>query len=108
MIIEPSASITRAFSQVHIVRLTVVRLINHYGYNLVNYDSDTILLMNPQVYFEKHKHTDLIGTFGKGPMGLFKEWGVTLNTLEHKIYGVCRNKMSQVRVGGACSSVRTG
>ena len=80
MIIEPSAGITRAFSQVHIVRLTVVRLINHYGYDLVNYDSDAILLKNPQIYFEKHKHADMIGTFGKGPMGLFKEWGVTLNT----------------------------
>ena len=56
------------------MRLTVVRLINHYGYDLVNYDSDAILLKNPQIYFEKHKHTDMIGTFGKGPMGLFKEW----------------------------------
>ena len=80
IIIEPSAGITRAFSQVHIVRLTVVRLINHYGYDLVNYDSDAILLKSPQIYFEKHKHADMIGTFGKGPMGLFKEWGVTLNT----------------------------
>ena len=80
MVIDPSAGITRAFSQVHIVRLTLVRLINHYGFDLVNYDSDAILLKNPQPYFDKFTHADMIGTFGKGPASLFREWGVTLNT----------------------------
>ena len=80
MVIDPSAGITRAFSQVHIVRLTLVRLINNYGFDLVNYDSDAILLKNPQPYFDKYTHADIIGTFGKGPASLFREWGVTLNT----------------------------
>ena len=80
MVIDPKAKITRVFSQVHIVRLAVVRLMNHYGFDIVNYDCDAILLKNPQTIFDSHKDVDLIGTFGKGPSHLFAKWGVTLNT----------------------------
>ncbi|KAL5457715.1 hypothetical protein EMCRGX_G035003 [Ephydatia muelleri] len=74
------AKIDRVFSQVHIVRLTVLRLINHYGFDVVNYDCDAIVLKNPDPLFEKYKAADMIGTFGKGPSQLFNKWGVTLNT----------------------------
>ena len=80
MVIDPKAKITRVFSQVHIVRLAVVRLMNHYGYDVVNYDCDAILLKNPQTIFDSHKDSEMIGTFGKGPNHLFSKWGVTLNT----------------------------
>ena len=79
-VIDSKAKVTRVFSQVHIVRMAVIRLINNYGFDLVNYDCDAITLKNPQVIFDSHKETDLIGTFGKGPNYLFKKWGVTLNT----------------------------
>ena len=80
MVISPQAGIDAPFSQVHIVRLTVLRLILNYGFDVVNYDSDAILLKNPQIIFEKFKSADVIGTFGKGPVRLFMQWGVTLNT----------------------------
>lgn len=80
IVIDPKAKITRVFSQVHIVRLAVVRLVNHYGYDVVNYDCDAILLKNPQSIFDGHKDSEMIGTFGKGPSQLFAKWGVTLNT----------------------------
>ena len=80
MVISPRANITRVFSQVHIVRLNVIRLINHFGFDVVNYDCDAILLKNPQKVFDGKKDADLIGTFGKGPASLFRKWGVTLNT----------------------------
>lgn len=80
MVISPRANITRVFSQVHIVRLNVLRLINHLGFDVVNYDCDAILLKNPQRVFDGKKGTHLIGTFGKGPAALFNKWGVTLNT----------------------------
>ena len=80
MVIDPKAEISRVFSQVHIVRLAVVRLMNHYGYDVVNYDCDAILLKNPQTIFDSHKEADMIGTFGKGPNHLYTKWGVTLNT----------------------------
>ena len=80
MIIDSRAKIDKVFSQVHIVRLTVLRLINHYGFDVVNYDCDAIVLKNPGPLFEKYKSADMIGTFGKGPSQLFSKWGVTLNT----------------------------
>lgn len=80
MVVRSDANITRVFSQVHIVRLAVDRLINHLGFDVVNYDTDAILLKNPQKIFDSLKGVDLIGTFGKGPASLFRKWGVTLNT----------------------------
>ena len=80
MVTSPRANITRVFSQVHIVRLNVVRLINHFGFDVVNYDCDAILLKNPQRLFDARRDLDLMGTFGKGPIHLFQKWGVTLNT----------------------------
>ena len=80
MVVRPSANVTRRFSQVHIVRLSVLRLLNHYGFSVVNYDCDAILLRNPQLIFDGHKDADIIGTFGKGPSMLYDRWGITLNT----------------------------
>ena len=80
MVVSPTADVPRVFSQVHVVRLAVVRLMNHYGYHVINYDCDAILLRNLQPVFDKYKSTDLIGTFGKGPDILYRKWGVALNT----------------------------
>lgn len=80
MVVSPTADVPRVFSQVHVVRLAVVRLMNHYGYDVINYDCDAIPLRNPQPIFEEYSGTDLIGTFGKGPNILYDKWGVTLNT----------------------------
>ena len=80
MVISPTANVTRRFSQVHVVRLSVLRLINHYGFNVVNYDCDAIVLKNPQTIFDGHGDADIIGTFGKGPGQLYEKWGITLNT----------------------------
>lgn len=80
MVISPKAGVTRRFSQVHVVRLSVIRLMLHYGFTVVNYDCDAIVLRNPQPIFDGHPDADVIGTFGKGPNSLFLKWGVTLNT----------------------------
>ena len=69
----------QVFSQVHLVRLAVLRLINHYGYDVVNYDCDAIPLKNLGPVFNKYKDADIVGTFGKGPSILYEKWGVTLN-----------------------------
>ena len=80
MVVSPKAAVPRVFSQVHVVRLAVVRLINHYGYHVINYDCDAIPLRNPQPIFDSYPNMDLIGTFGKGPNVLYEKWGVALNT----------------------------
>lgn len=80
MVVRPEADVSKVFSQVHVVRLAVVRLMNHYGYDVINYDCDAVPLRNPQPIFDEFSSTDLIGTFGKGPTVLYDRWGVTLNT----------------------------
>ena len=56
----------------------VYRLLNHWGYDVVNYDTDAILLrdMSPLL----HSGDDIVGTFGRFPTDLTKQWGITLCT----------------------------
>ena len=81
-IIRSSAThfIRTAFSQVHIVRLSLFRLLNHWGYDVVMYDSDAIPLKNPQQLFNKYPTASLIGSAGKGPESINSLWGRTICT----------------------------
>ena len=81
-IIRSSAThfIRTAFSQVHIVRLSLFRLLNHWGYDVVMYDSDAIPLKNPQPLFNKYSTASLIGSAGKGPESINSVWGRTICT----------------------------
>lgn len=81
-IISNSAThlIRTTFSQVHIVRLTFFRLINHWGFDIVMYDSDAIILKNPQPLFDKYPGVELVGSAGKGPESISGVWGRTICT----------------------------
>ena len=68
------------FSQVHIVRLSLFRLLNHWGYDVVMYDSDAIPLKNPQPLFDKYPEASLIGSAGRGPESIMAVWGRTICT----------------------------
>ena len=59
-------------------RLTVVRLINYWGYDVVHYDTDAIVLKNPEPLFEKYRSSDIVGSVGRHPFALGDEWGFTL------------------------------
>ena len=80
MVDSPMADVPSVLSQVHVVRLAVVRLINHFGYTVINYDCDAIPLKNIQPVFDVYNDIDLIGGFGNSPTLLYMKWGVTLNT----------------------------
>ena len=79
MVVSPMADVPRAFSQVLVVRLAVIRLMNHYGYTVINYDCDAVPLKNLQPVFDVYNDIDLIGGFGNSPTLLYKKWGVTFN-----------------------------
>ena len=49
------------------VRLLVLRLINHWGYDVATYDSDAVILKNPQDLYDQHLDTDLIASAGVWP-----------------------------------------
>ena len=68
-----------AFTQVHILRLTVMRLINHWGFDVANYDTDAIILKNPEpLYYKQYQDSDFIGSYGHSPMDIKQEWGIAI------------------------------
>ncbi|XP_064402116.1 uncharacterized protein LOC135347920 [Halichondria panicea] len=69
------------FYQLLIIRVVVMRLLNYWGYDVANFDSDAILLKNPipLFYSEDYATSDVIGTFGgKLPGALHSKWGVVV------------------------------
>ncbi len=68
-----------AFTTTQILRLTVMRLLNHWGYNAANYDADAYLVKNPEpLYYETHRESNLIASYGHYPSEIRQLWGVTL------------------------------
>ena len=69
----------RGVSRVWMTRLAVIRLLNHWGYDVQQFDNDAVLLRNPQPLFDAYSDYDLFGArailpfeLGRGP------WGFTL------------------------------
>ena len=68
-----------AFTQVHILRLTVMRMVNHWGFDVANYDTDAIILKNPEpLYYKQYRDSDFIGSYGHSPMDIKQEWGIAI------------------------------
>ena len=68
----------QAIKQVEVVRLTVMRILNHWGFDVVNYDSDAVILRNPQPIYDRYPGSDVIGSAGTFPNGIYIKWGVTV------------------------------
>ena len=60
------------------VRFPVLRLINYWGYDVAAYDSDAVLLHNPQVLYAERPSTDVFSGAGTFPFDVSKRWGFTL------------------------------
>ena len=56
-----------AFSEVMVLRLTVMRLMNHWGYDTANYDTDAIILKSPESLYLNYLKSHLIGSHGGFP-----------------------------------------
>ena len=67
------------FRRLLVIRLSVMRVLNHMGYDVVNMDSDAIMLRNLVPVLKQHGNSDVVGTFGgKRPLQLFQKWGVVV------------------------------
>ena len=67
-----------AFSEVMVLRLTAMRLMNHWGYDTANYDTDAIILKSPESLYLRHSDSHLIGSYGHFPGELGRKWGTTV------------------------------
>ena len=81
-IVEQSETKTDAILRdVEIIHVTVMRLLNHWGFDVVTYDGDAIILKNPEPVYSRYRDSDLVGTFGgTWPQTLYKRWGVVVCT----------------------------
>ena len=61
------------------IRLLAARLINYWGYSFASYDTDAIVLRNPQELFDAHRDVDVIGGAAQyWPMWAAQKWGFAL------------------------------
>ena len=70
--------IKRKVSQVWITRCVVYWLLNHWGYDVMTYDTDAIVLRNIQDILDNFGESDIIGSAGSYPFNLGAKWGQTL------------------------------
>lgn len=79
-LLQPSLKLDRhvAFTQVHIMRLLVMRLLNHWGFDVANYDSDALILKNPETRFAQFPDRHLIGSVGHFPKQMDHMWGTAV------------------------------
>jgi hypothetical protein len=60
-------------------RLLVARLINYWGYSFASYDTDALVLKNPQSLYDSHKEVSMIaGAGGHWPNWAIKKWGFSV------------------------------
>ena len=65
--------------QVWMTRMAVIRLINHWGYDVQQFDNDAIILKNPQPLFDQFPDSDVVGSRAMLPFELGKgPWGFTV------------------------------
>ena len=53
---------------------------NHWKYDVVMYDSDAVVLKDPQSLFDSYPGVELVGSAGKGPESIGHIWGRTICT----------------------------
>lgn len=60
-------------------RLTMMRLLNHWGYDVANYDTDAIILKNTeQLFYEEFRNSHFIGSRANFPDRTSKVYGLTM------------------------------
>lgn len=67
-----------SFYQILMIRCTVVRLLNHLGYDIAMIDLDALLLQDPRILFRQHPDAQIVASRGTYPPELSKQWGLTL------------------------------
>lgn len=66
------------YGLVMFTRISVVRLLNHWGFSVILADTDAIILKNPQPLFDKHLSSDIVASSGKQPLTLYNVWNIAV------------------------------
>ncbi len=68
----------RVIKSVWMKRITVARIINHLGYDVLIIDLDAIYLKDFTTIIRKYNTSDIVGSMSKMPRTLFDLWGFTI------------------------------
>ena len=60
------------------VRLTVMRLLCHWGVDVAHYDPEAVILKNPHKLYNGQQQADVIGGFASFPLHHFEMWQAAL------------------------------
>jgi len=60
------------------VRLTVMRLLCHWGVDVAHYDPEAVILKNPHKLYNRQQQADVIGSFASFPAHHFEMWQAAL------------------------------
>lgn len=74
----PNFNFSAPFERVMMLRLTLMRIISHFGFDVAMIDTDAIMLKNPQTLFDAQMGIDIIGSMGTIPEDLLSEWPMTI------------------------------
>lgn len=66
------------FGQIMMARISVMRLLNLWGFNVAMIDTDALLLKDPWELFDQHPHRDIVASMGRFPSELSSQWGTSL------------------------------
>ena len=69
----------KGVSKVWMARFAVIHLLNHWGYDVQQFDNDAIILRNPKPLYDKYPDTEIISARAKLPFELGRgPWGLTV------------------------------
>ena len=77
-IIRRDTNFTKPFDRVMMLRLTVMRVLSNWGFDVHNYDTDAVLLRDPQPLYDQFPDVNIIGSVGRIPAHLMTKWGITI------------------------------
>ena len=73
-----SSSKISAYGLVMFTRVSVVRLLIHWGFSVVLVDTDAIILKDPRPLFDRHASSSIVASSGKQPLTLYKIWNIAV------------------------------
>lgn len=77
-VLRSDVKLPSAFSHIWLLRLVVVRLLNHWGIDVAMFDIDAVVLKDPLNLFQQFPRSDIVGQQGVYPFDLHRQWGATL------------------------------
>ena len=73
-VLRSDAHMHSNFSHIWATRMVFFRILNFWNYSVATFDSDALILRNPQPLFERYLTSDILGSNGIYPFGLHREW----------------------------------